>query len=376
MIITNELLLRKDLLMSNDLFSPIQLAKLTLPNRIIMAPLTRSRATLDGTPTPIMAEYYRQRAGAGLIISEATNISQQGTGYPYTPGIYNQLQIDKWKKITDAVHEAEGRIFMQLWHVGRHSHPYYQVAGDLPVSASAVRERGTIKTPEGIKETVTPRSLHIPEIKEIVNQYGQAAENAIEAGFDGIEIHGANGYLIDQFLQDGSNQRGDEYGGSVKNRSRFLFEIVEEVINRIGKHKTALRLSPSGIKLDMSDSDPVGTFSYVIDKLNHFDLAYLHILEPLEDVSHLPHYLKEITPYFRKIYSGTLMTNGGFDSKAGNKFIQDGTADLIAYGKPFISNPDLVEKFKNGVPLTEWDAKTFYTQGKEGYIEIRDSHYA
>jgi N-ethylmaleimide reductase len=355
--------------MNDILFTQIKIGSMHLPNRLIMAPLTRSRATIDGIPTAIMAKYYAQRASAGLIISEATNISIQGTGYPYTPGIYSIEQIKKWKDVTHAVHEAGGRIFMQLWHVGRHSHPWYQIAGDPPISASAILEEGSIKTPDGIKETVTPRSLEISEIEEVVKQYGQAADNAIEAGFDGVEIHGANGYLIDQFIQDGTNKRTDEYGGSIENRSRFLFEVVKEVISRISADKTGLRLSPSGIKLDMSDMDPVGTFSYVVKKLNEYNLAYLHLLEPLEDVSHLSHYLNEVTSHFRKIYKGTLITNGGFNAESGNNIIADGHADLVAYGKAFISNPDLVEKYKKGKAITPWNVRTFYTQGEEGYVD-------
>lgn len=354
--------------MNDPLFTSIKIGNLSLPNRIAMAPLTRSRASIDGVPTAMMVPYYRQRASAGLIISEATNISRQGTGYPYTPGIYTPEQIEKWKDVTEAVHLAGGRIFMQLWHVGRNSHPYYQEDDALPVSASAVRGAGSIKTPEGIKDTVKPRSLETDEIKSIVKTYGQAAENAIEAGFDGVEIHGANGYLIDQFIQDGTNKREDEYGGPVENRSRFLFEVVEEVISRIGVDKTALRLSPSGIRGDVSDSDPVGTFTFVINKLNDYNLAYLHIMEPFDDVSHLPHYLNEVTPYFRKIYNGILMTNVGFDANSGNKIIEDGHADIVAYGKPFISNPDLVEKYEKGIDITPWDSGTFYTQGRDGYL--------
>jgi N-ethylmaleimide reductase len=231
--------------MNDPLFTLVKIGNLSLPNRIAMAPLTRSRASIEGVPTAMMVPYYRQRASAGLIISEATNIARQGTGYPYTPGIYTIEQIEKWKEVTEAVHQTGGRIFMQLWHVGRNSHPYYQEDGGLPVSASAVRGTGSIKTPEGIKDTVKSRSLEIDEIKAIVKTYGQAAENAIEAGFDGVEIHGANGYLIDQFIQDGTNKREDEYGGPVENRSRFLFEVVEEVCSRISPEKTALRLSTS-----------------------------------------------------------------------------------------------------------------------------------
>lgn len=351
------------------LFNPLDIGNLVLPNRIVMAPLTRSRASIDGIPTSMMTEHYRQRASAGLIITEATNISRQGTGYPYTPGIYTEEMIEKWKNITEAVHKEGGRIFMQLWHVGRHSHPWYQEGGQLPVSASAILEEGTIKTPDGIKPTVAPRSLTKAEIKEIVEQYAQAAENAITAGLDGVEIHGANGYLIDQFIQDGTNKRNDKYGGSIENRSRFLLEILEKVSSRIGHHRTALRLSPSGIKMNMSDSDPVATFTYVINKLNDHKLAYLHILEPLEDVSHLPHYLNEVTAYYRKVYRGTLMTNGGFTASSGNEMLMSGNADLIAYGKPYISNPTLVEKFKSGEELTHWDSSTFYTQGEEGYLD-------
>ncbi len=355
--------------MADPHFTPISAGELQLPNRIVMAPLTRSRASIDGLPTPIMAEYYRQRASAGLIISEATNISRQGTGYPYTPGIYSPEMIEKWKEVTRAVHGEGGRIFMQLWHVGRHSHPWYQDGGERPVSASAVKEEGTIKTPEGIKDPVSPRALDKEGIKKIVKDYGQAAVNAITAGFDGVEIHGANGYLIDQFLQDGTNRRTDEYGGSIEKRSRFLFEIIEEVGRKIGYAKTGLRLSPSGIKLDMSDTDPVKTFAYVIDRLNDFPLAYLHLLEPLVDVGHLPRYLSKVTGHFRKIYQGVLMTNGGFDRESGNRIIEDGMADLVAYGRPFISNPGLVEKFQSNMPLNPWDADTFYTQGEEGYLD-------
>jgi N-ethylmaleimide reductase len=357
--------------MYHNLLSRFQLGDIPLPNRMVMAPLTRSRATINGIPTPMMATYYRQRAGAGLIISEATNISRQGTGYPYTPGIYAPEMVKNWKPVTRAVHEAGGRIFMQLWHVGRHSHPWYQEKGEPPVSSSAIRDKGSVKTPEGIKETVRPRALGIGEIRGIVDQYGRAAVNAIEAGFDGVEIHGANGYLIDQFIQDGVNRRTDDYGGSVENRSRFLFEVIAEVTKMIGAERTGLRLSPSGISLDVSDSDPVGTFSFIIDKLNEHPLAYLHIMEPYKDVGHLPQYLQhgQVTPYFRKIYKGVLMTNGMFDAASGEQAIRDGNADLIAYGRPFISNPGLVERYRSGTPITPWDTDTFYTQGSEGYVD-------
>lgn len=355
--------------MHDALLSSFTLGDLSLPNRLAMAPLTRSRAGIDGVPSPIMATYYKQRAGAGLIISEACNISRQGTGYPYTPGIYSSEQIEAWKAVTEAVHGSNGRIFLQLWHVGRHSHPWYQPGNSQPVSASALKEKGSIKTPEGIMDTVLPRSLEIPEIRDIVNDYGQAAENAMLAGFDGVEIHGANGYLIDQFIQDGTNKRRDQYGGSVQKRSRFLFEVLEEVVARIGGHRTALRLSPAGIKLDMSDSDPVATFSYIANRLNDQRIAYLHILEPLQDVSHLPHYPRQVTAFIRNIYKGVLMTNGGFDAESGDRAIREGHADLIAYGRPFISNPTLAEKFRTGIEPAPWDSSTFYTQGEKGYTD-------
>lgn len=357
--------------MDRPLFSSFPLGHIMLPNRIVMAPLTRSRAGADGMPSPLMASYYSQRAGAGLIISEATNISRQGTGYPFTPGIYTNDHIEGWKEVTRAVHSAGGRIFMQLWHVGRHSHPIYQEDGGIPVSASAIRERGSIKTPGGITQTVQPLSLDTAGIRAITGQYGQAAENAIKAGFDGVEIHAANGYLIEQFLHDGTNRRTDAYGGSRENRSRFLFEVVEEVSRRIKAERTGIRLSPGGERLNVHDSDPAGLFTYVIKRLNDSRLAYLHIIEPLNKNAQILKGLPSgFTPYFRKRYSGTLITNGGYDAESGNKAIAGGIADLVSYGKPFISNPDLVRKFYDGSEISPWNENTFYTQGKKGYTDF------
>ncbi len=352
------------------MFSSFPLGHILLPNRIVMAPLTRSRAGADGMPSPVMALYYSQRAGAGLIISEATNISRQGTGYPYTPGIYTNDHIEGWKDITRAVHAAGGRIFMQLWHVGRHSHPFYQTDGEMPVSASAIRERGSIKIPGGITQTVQPRSLDKAEILAITGQYGQAAENAIKAGFDGVEIHAANGYLIEQFLHDGTNRRTDAYGGNIEKRSRFLFGVVEEISGRIKAERTGLRLSPGGERLDVHDSDPAGLFTYVVKRLNDFRLAYLHIIEPLNrNAGILKSLPAGFTPHFRELYTGTLMTNGGYDAESGNKAVAGGIADLVSYGKPFISNPGLVRKFYEGSAVSPWDENTFYTQGREGYTD-------
>ena len=336
-----------------------------------MAPLTRRRATDDHIPTDIMRIHYGQRASAGLIVAEATNISPQGTGYMNSPGIYNREQVEAWKLVTNEVHKKGGVIFLQLWHVGRVSHPLLQPDGELPVSASAVKADGKITTPEGQKEMVVPRALETGEIKGIVEDYKNAALNAVEAGFDGVEIHAANGYLIDQFLHDGSNKRTDIYGGSIENRARLLMEVTEKVCNAIGKEKTGVRLSPSGIYKDMFDSKPVELFDYVVNRLNEFDLAYLHILEPMVELKpeeKYSKYLKTVTPHFRKVYKGTLITNCGFDFESGNKVIEEGNADLVAFGKLFISNPDLVEKFATGAPLKPWDESTFYKGGEKGYL--------
>jgi N-ethylmaleimide reductase len=344
-----------------------------------MAPLTRRRATDDHIPTDIMAKHYAQRASAGLIIAEATNISPQGTGYMNSPGIYTAVQIEAWKKITKAVHEKDGIIFLQLWHVGRISHPLLQQNGALPVSASAIKAHGTQNTPEGQKEMVEPRALRLDEISYVIQDYEQAAINAIEAGFDGVEIHAANGYLLDQFLHDGSNIRTDEYGGSIQNRAKLLLQVTDTCCKAIGKEKVGVRLSPSGIYKDMFDSNPVELYGYVVTQLNQFQLAYLHLLEPmvaLEPEEKYHHYLKEVTPYFRKFYEGKLITNCGFDFKSGNEIIRNGNADMVAFGKLFISNPDLVERFKYGYSLADWDERTFYYGGEKGYNDYPGVKYS
>jgi N-ethylmaleimide reductase len=304
-----------------------------------------------------------------MIIAEASQISPQGVGYMNTPGIHSGEQIQGWKRITRAVHEAGGRIFLQLWHVGRYSHSLLQPGGQLPVAPSAIGAEGQVNTPQGYKQRETPRALDISEIPGVIEQYRQGATNAMLAGFDGVEIHGANGYLLDQFLQDGTNKRNDEYGGSIANRARLMLEVTRAVINVWGSDKVGLRLSPSGTMHDMYDSDPVATFSYLAEQLNELKLCYLHLIEPLEPVDHLERYLKVVTPYYRKIYKGTLITNGGFDFETGNHIIEEGEADLVAFGKLFISNPDLVERFRSGAPLKPWDKETFYTSGEKGYID-------
>ena len=350
-----------------DLFSPLKIGNYTLKNRIFMAPLTRCRSVENNTPNDLMASYYAQRATAGLIITEATQIATQGIGYPCTPGIHNAAQIEGWKKVTQAVHDKGGRIFLQLWHVGRISHSAYH-GGELPVAPSSIKPDGEVYTFDGMQAYETPRTLEIAEIKELVKVYAQGAKNAIEAGFDGVEIHGANGYLIDQFLRDGTNIREDEYGGSVENRSRFLFDIIEAVIEAIGADKIGLRLSPSGTFNDMKDSNPQEHFSYICKKLNAYTLAYLHIIDALEgDIKHGANVVE--LPLIRHDYKGVLITNGGYTKDRGNQVIADSQADAVAYGVLFLTNPDLPERFKTDSDLNEVDADTFYTQDAKGYTD-------
>jgi N-ethylmaleimide reductase len=343
-----------------NLFSPFQLGALTLPNRIIMAPLTRCRAGKENLPTVLFSIYYAQRASAGLLISEATQVSPQGQGYPRTPGIYTAEQVTEWKQVTDAVHVAGGRIFMQLWHVGRISHPSLQPDGALPVAPSAIAPRfGEAYTYEGEKPYVTPRALETEEIPSIVAQYRQGAENAKLAGFDGVEIHAAFGYLIDQFLQDNSNQRTDKYGGSIENRARLLMEIIAAVVGVWGGDRVGVKLGASNTYNDMADSDPVKLFSYVVEALNQFDLAYVQIMEASE--ADLRHGGRDIpTSIFRALYKGTLMVNGGYDKKRSNAVLANGVADLVSFGTLFISNPDLPLRFLLDAPLTPADSATYY----------------
>jgi N-ethylmaleimide reductase len=357
--------------MSNKILStPYQSDKLTLKNRFVMAPLTRQRAGIGNAPTEMNALYYAQRSSAGLIVSEASQISPQAVGYPNTPGIYSKNQISGWKLITEAVHQNGGKIFIQLWHVGRHSHPFLQENGQLPVGPSAVKETGHITTLQGKMDPVVPHALDKNEIASIVKEYRQAALNAIEAGFDGVEIHGANGYLIDQFLNDSSNIREDNYGGSIENKSRFALEVVGAVVNAIGCDRTGIRLSPSGTNFGVRNNNPIETFDYLIEKLNNYSLAYLHLIEPvLSTIEFLPQYLKVVTPHFRKIYHGTLITSAGYNFETAEKVINSGNADLVAFGKDFISNPDLVKRYTNGNILNNYDADTFYGGKEVGYTD-------
>ncbi|MBI4785124.1 MAG: alkene reductase [Oscillatoriophycideae cyanobacterium NC_groundwater_1537_Pr4_S-0.65um_50_18] len=358
--------------MANELslFSPVKLGRYELPNRMVMAPLTRNRAGEGNVPRVLNAEYYAQRASAGLIVSEATQISPQGLGYPLTPGIHSSEQIAGWQLVTQAVHEKGGRIFLQLWHVGRISHPSLQPNGELPVAPSAIAPQGMASTFTGEQPFVTPRALELDEIPGIVADYRQAAENALTAGFDGVEVHGANGYLLDQFLQDGSNHRTDAYGGSIENRARLLLEVMEAVVGVWGSDRVGVRLSPSGTFNDMADSDPTALFGYVISALNRFDLAYLHLVEPRWTSETTETDLGALTASaFRPLYSGTLIAAGGFDRDQGNAVIAAGKADLVAYGRLYISNPDLVERFAANAALNPYDRSTFYGGDERGYID-------
>jgi N-ethylmaleimide reductase len=351
------------------LFQPLQLGAIAIANRILMAPLTRGRSGESRIPNDLMVEYYTQRGSAGLIISEATQISEQGAGWKQSPGIHTSEQVAGWQKITEAVHQKGGKFVLQLWHTGRASHPDFQPGGALPVSASAVKPQGEIHTPNGKKPHVTPRALTLEEIPGVVQQYVTATRNAKAAGFDGVEIHGANGYLIDQFLRDGVNQRTDAYGGSIKNRARFLLEVTEAVVNEWSSDRVGVRLSPYNPFNDMTDSNPIATFTYVAAALNQFNLAYLHIMEPLPG-----HFLgvegvERAAPHMRREFKNPIILNGGYDAQTGAAAIHNDEGDAIAYGIPFIANPDLVARFHQGAPLNEADPETFYTHNAKGYID-------
>ncbi len=350
-----------------NLFSPVKVGPYTLPNRMVMAPMTRLRA-IDSVPQPLMATYYAQRVSAGLIVTECTMVSPLSLGYMNCPGIYSSEQVAGWREVTEAVHAKGGRIFLQLWHSGRVSHPSL-LGGELPVAPSAVAATGSLHTPEGKRTLETPRALETHEISEIVEQFRKGAENALAAGFDGVELHGAFGYLIDQFLQDGSNQRTDEYGGSIEKRSRFLLEVVEAVSSVWDADRVGIKLSPSNTFYGMFDSNPKATFGYVIDALNRFGLGYLHLMEPNEVDLATRDVLQSVTSLFRPIFKGTLITNGGYDQEKGNAILASDDADLVSFGKLFIANPDLPKRFELKAPLNAPDPKTFYAPDEKGYTD-------
>ncbi|TPG83193.1 alkene reductase [Pseudomonas mandelii] len=343
------------------LLSPAQIGSLPLKNHMVMAPLTRSRAGEGDAPTPTVVEYYRQRAGAGLIITEGSQVSAQGKGYMRTPGIFTSEQIAGWKQVTDAVHAEGGRIFLQLWHVGRLSHPLVQINSALPVAPSAIKADGEIYTSEGLKSYEIPRALDLDEIPDVIADFRQGAENAKRAGFDGVEIHCANGYLIDQFLRDGTNTRTDTYGGSVENRARFLKEVVESVIEVFGASRVGVRLSPIFNYFSMSDSDPQATFNYAAKMLSRYGLAYLHVVE----LGAGPFDFREL----KRRFGGTYIANGGYDAERAATALSLGDADLVSFGTGFLANPDLVERFKHGESLNEADPTTFYQGEERGYTD-------
>ncbi len=354
----------------SDLFQPVRLGPLTLANRIVMAPLTRSRAGKGDVPRALNAEYYAQRATAGLIISEATQITQQGKGYAFTPGIYTEEQVAGWRLVTDAVHAKGGHIVCQLWHVGRISHPDLQPWGGLPVAPSAIRPEGQAFTETGFKPHVTPRALDTDEIPGIVRDYAHAAECAKRAGFDGVEIHAANSYLLDQFIRDSTNKRTDRYGGSVENRTRFALEVAAAVTEVWGGERVGIRLSPLTPQPGNTplDSDPMGTYGYLVERLNYFGLAYMHCIEGATQGS------RDEPPGFsfqrlRRMFRGLYMANNGYDRALALRARREDLADLICFGRPFIANPDLVERLRTGAPLAEAPKETWYGGGAHGYTD-------
>jgi len=352
----------------SDLFSPLQLGPATLANRLVMAPLTRNRARRDGVPTALMVEYYSQRASAGLIITEATCISPQAVGYPLTPGIWNGAQVGGWAPITQAVHAKGGHIYCQLWHVGRILHPSLQPKGELPVAPSALKPEGEAYTYEGMQPFVTPRALALEELPGIVEQYRVAAKNALAAGFDGVEVHAANGYLLDEFLRDGSNRRTDAYGGSVDNRARLLLEVLDAVCDVWGSHRVGVRLSPIQPFNDMRDSDPRATFTRVVELLHPLNLAYLHVTRLGMDAPGAAGPTFDLTE-LRRAWRGIYMTNHGYDRAAAMTAVAQGEADLVAFGTLYLANPDLVERLRRDAPLNSPDPATFYGGDERGYTD-------
>jgi len=355
------------------LLTPFKSAHLDLRNRVVMAPMTRSRAENPGTvPTDLMAEYYGQRASAGLIISEGTYVSPEGVGYINVPGIYSPEQVAGWRKVTEAVHAKGGKFFAQIWHVGRVSHPDL-LGGNLPLAPSAINPHDKVYTPTGFQETVEPRAMTLAEIKKTIADFAQAAQNALAAGFDGVEIHSANGYLFHQFFNGTSNHRTDEYGGSIENRARLLFDVLDAIkAAGVDLGKVGVRLNPSlhGLFGITMDEQTIPTFDYIVKRLSaEYDLAYLHLTEPMTDVREVPFAEPHVAKRYRPLYKGTLIINVRMTEEKGNKVIADGDADLVAFGTLYISNPDLVERFAQHVPLAEADKNTFYSGGPKGYAD-------
>jgi N-ethylmaleimide reductase len=352
---------------ASKLFEPYQLGPLKLPNRLVMAPLTRNRAAAGFVPGPLAAEYYSQRASAGLLVTEATQVSQQGQGYQDTPGIYSKEQVAGWRKVTERVHARGGRIFIQLWHVGRVSHSSLQPNGGAPVGPSAIRAKGKTFVGGTFTDISEPRALALEEIPGIIEAFRRGAANALEAGFDGVEIHGANGYLLDQFAKDGANKRNDAYGGSIENRARLMLEVSKVVAAEAGAERTGIRISPVTPSNDISDSDPQPLFDHIVDRLNALKLVYLHVVEGATGGP------RDIAPFdyrsLRRRFKGAYVANNGYDFELANKVLEANEADLIAFGKLYIANPDLVERLQRGAPLNTPDKATFYGGSAKGYTD-------
>jgi N-ethylmaleimide reductase len=353
---------------NSTLFSPFMLGPTELKNRIVMAPMTRNRAGEGNVPTPLHAEHYSQRATGGLIVTCGSQVSPTGMGYPATPGIHTPEQIKGWKLVTDAVHRQGGRIFLQLWHVGRISHPSLQPDGQLPVAPSAIRAAGQAFTYEGLQDFPTPRALETSEIADVVSEFRTGAKNALAAGFDGVEIHGANGYIIDQFLRDGTNHRTDEYGGSLENRTRFLLEVVEAVTGVWGSDRVGVRISPVNSFNDMSDSDPQATFNYAAKALSGLGLAYLHVVEAIiGDTLSFDHNFD--FSQVREAFGGTYIANGGYTRERADSALNEGHADLVSFGSTYLANPDLPERLLQNGPYNTPNYDTFYGGEAEGYTD-------
>ena len=351
-----------------SLFDPIDLSPaLALPNRILMAPLTRGRGTKEAVPTPIMGDYYAQRAGAGLIISEATGISREGLGWPYAPGLWNDAQVEGWKPVVAAVHRAGGRIVAQLWHMGRLVHP--DLGGGQPIAPSAIVAPHRALTYEGRKSYVEPRAMTLDEIARVIGDYARAARNAIAAGFDGVQIHGANGYLVDQFLRESANQRDDVYGGPIDNRLRFMREVTQAVIAEVGADRTSIRLSPNLESQGAEDRAPAPLFTAAAAALEALGVPWIELRESGPQSTFQPSNTPPISPAMRQLYSGRIILNSDYDGPSAAARMAEGVADAISFGRTYIANPDLATRIRLGAPLNDWDKDTFYTQGPEGYTD-------
>jgi N-ethylmaleimide reductase len=368
-----------DFMTIKHLLAPLQLGALTLPNRLVMAPLTRQRSLPGNVPGELNARYYAQRANAGLIISEASQVCPEGQGYAWTPGIHSDAQVAGWQHVTQAVHQAGGRIFLQLWHVGRISHPLLQPNGADPVAPSAVQAQAECYVVEADGShhkaaTAMPRALQLDELPGVVNAFAHGSSNAIKAGFDGVEVHAANGYLLDQFLCSDSNQRSDAYGGSVENRARLVLEIVNATVTAVGdSRKVGIRISPMGTFGDVHDANPLETFSYLVSQLNNCNLAYIHVNRP-DWLGGTFEGFDDLLRSLRDIYKGTLIIAGGQTAASGEQAIADNLADLVAYGRPYIANPDLLARFKAGAELNPLDGDTLYGGAAEGYTDYPSMH--